>query len=221
MNEMKEQVPLRRKLLSANHRKELFDALALSRQEVESNRVCLSRFDHELEQARERLSGVGLHTVRLPLTSGRVALAAKKSYMNQDIKFITVTEPNLDSLRELLEAARRVGVRNRDHLAAFEEQPKHAQVVSQDRVPSDVITINTQARIHELDSGGKAVYTLVFPREADVARNRISVLAPFGSALLGCRARDIVACVSPSAAKRLKIKEIVNQPERSAVMISY
>ncbi|HKV78750.1 MAG TPA: GreA/GreB family elongation factor [Candidatus Sulfotelmatobacter sp.] len=126
---------------------------------------------------------------------------------------ITVTDTNLGSLRNLLAAVKRVAVRSHDHLVALEEQLKTAQVVSREQVPPDVITINTQARIYELDCGRKTVYTVVFPREADVARNRISVLAPFGSVLLGYRVGDVVACVSSGSAKRLKVHEIVYQPE--------
>lgn len=214
MNEMEEQVKFRRKLLTANDREDLFDVLAASRQEMESNRVYLNIFDQELRNAEQHSTPeVGIYTVRLPLAAATAGFTAKQLNREQGMKSITITERDLGSLRELLEVARRVVVRNRDHLLAFEEQLKHAQIVSQDRVPADVITIHTQARIHELDSGRKAVYTLVFPHDADVAKNRISVLAPFGSALLGYRVGDIVACVSSSAAKRLKIKEIVYQPE--------
>jgi len=90
---------------------------------------------------------------------------------------------------------------------------ERAEVVSAERVPPDVVTMNSQIRIHDLDAGRQAVYTLVFPGEADIAKNRISVLAPLGAALLGYPVADLLGCAAPGAKKRLRVKEIVSRPD--------
>lgn len=123
------------------------------------------------------------------------------------------SDANLSNLRQLLDAARRFLTRNLTHLQSLEESLKRTEVVACDQVPRDVITIHTQVRIHELDIGRHSVYTLVFPGEADVARERISVLSPIGSALLGQRVGDLIECRASGVTKRLKVKEIVYQPE--------
>ena len=99
------------------------------------------------------------------------------------------------------------------HLALLEEELERAEVVTPEKIPPDVITMNSQVRIHDLDAGRQAVYTLVFPGDADVAKNRISVFAPFVTALLGYRVGDLVECAPPGAKKRLRVKEIVSQPD--------
>jgi regulator of nucleoside diphosphate kinase len=47
--------------------------------------------------------------------------------------------------------------------------------------------MRTHVRIRDLVSGQQADYTLVYPWERDLASNRVSVLAPLGTALLGYR----------------------------------
>ena len=45
--------------------------------------------------------------------------------------------------------------------------------------------MNSRVRVEDLDSGHVYAYQIVFPKDADLGRNRISVLAPIGTALLG------------------------------------
>ncbi len=59
------------------------------------------------------------------------------------------------------------------------------------------------------------IYTLVFPNEADIEQNRISILAPVGMALLGYKVDDTVEWHVPDGLSRLKVKEILYQPEAS------
>ena len=68
-------------------------------------------------------------------------------------------------------------------------------------------------RLHDLDSGEDFVYTLVFPARADSASGKMSILAPLGIAVLGCRVGDTVEWEAPAGRKRLKVKKIVYQPE--------
>jgi regulator of nucleoside diphosphate kinase len=66
-----------------------------------------------------------------------------------------------------------------------------------------------------LDTGEIEIYTLVYPELAEVTKNRISVLAPVGTAILGCRVGDVVRASVPSGQRRLRLEEILFQPERS------
>jgi len=125
--------------------------------------------------------------------------------MGTEMRSMLISNTNLSSLQQLLASAKRVLTRSHSHLEVLEEQLKRAEVVAQDQVPVDVITINSQVRIHDLNVGRHTVYTLVFPRDADVARNRISVLARVGSALLGSRVGDLIECEAPGAAIRMRV----------------
>jgi len=132
--------------------------------------------------------------------------------METKVRTMLITKTDIGRLRPLLHRAKRFLSRNHSHLELLEQELERAEVVSAEKIPPDVITMNSQVRIQDLDAGRQTVYTLVFPGDADVAKNRISVFAPFGAALLGYRVGDLLECAAPGARKRLRVKEIVSQP---------
>ncbi len=103
--------------------------------------------------------------------------------------------------------------RERKHLEFLDEVLHDAEVVTPEKIPRDVVTMNSIVRVRNLDSGSETVYHLVFPGEADVRKNRISVLAPVGRALMGCRVGEVVNPRIPTGTARLAIEEIQYQPE--------
>ena len=60
--------------------------------------------------------------------------------------------------------------------------------------------------------------TLVYPKDMDSSGNKISILAPVGSASLGLSQGDQIEWPEPGGGLlRVRIEEIVYQPERSGV----
>jgi len=126
---------------------------------------------------------------------------------------IYVTEFDQKRLGNLLSGARSLNEKDRVCLTRLEQELEWAQVVSPQEIPGDVVTMNSQARIRDLNSNEEMVFTVVFPTEADYERGRLSVIAPIGTALLGYRAGDIVEWEVPGGVRRLKIEQVLYQPE--------
>lgn len=80
-------------------------------------------------------------------------------------------------------------------------------------IPPDVVTMNSTVRVTDVDAGTTHVYTIVFPADADYEKGKISILAPLGTALLGYRVGDTVDWQMLRGARRLRIDEILYQPE--------
>ena len=90
-----------------------------------------------------------------------------------------------------------------------------AKVVDPVDIPNDVITMNSKFKLKDLDSGEEMIYTLVFPEDADIYKNKISIYAPMGIALIGYRVNDIIEWQVPGGILRIKVLEIIYQPEAS------
>jgi regulator of nucleoside diphosphate kinase len=103
--------------------------------------------------------------------------------------FIYITTNDHQRLLELLEIAKSIHFHDRGDLIGLEAELKRAIIVDPKEVPTDVITMNSQADLVDLDTGEKVTFTVVFPRNANVDKGRISVLAPLGAAMVGYRAR--------------------------------
>ncbi len=132
---------------------------------------------------------------------------------------IFITEPDMEKLRHLLESATGPASKDKEHLAVLEAELDRAHIVSPSRVPSDVVTMNSKIRMTDLDTGKEMTYTLVFPRDANFAEGRISVLAPIGTAILGYRTGDVIEWRVPGGNRKLRVEQILHQPgaaERAA-----
>src|SRR5947199_3824246 len=105
---------------------------------------------------------------------------------------IFVTEEDMQRLNDLVESAERISSRDLQHLRMLKQELARAEIVASEDIPADIVTMNSRVRVKDLDSGRQSIYLLVFPRDADVAQGRISVLAPIGTAIIGYRAGDVI-----------------------------
>ncbi len=125
---------------------------------------------------------------------------------------IVITESDSKKLQVLIDASRLHG-RDQSQLDELEEELNRATVVRSGAVPASVVTMNSRIRVTDLNTGSQSVYQIVFPRDADLAKGRISVLAPVGTALLGSSVGDEIEWRVPGGIRRLRIDAVEYQPE--------
>jgi len=121
---------------------------------------------------------------------------------------ILITHSDMSRLRRLLESALHFLRRDRSHLEALEHELNNAQVVPTEEIPQNVVVLNSRVRLRDLDTGRRTAYTLVFPKDSHTGEDRLSVLAPIGTAILGRRLGDVVECIVPAGVRMLKIEEV-------------
>lgn len=127
---------------------------------------------------------------------------------------IYITKMDQERLTKLIEITReRDNGVNLEYLNRLEEELDRAEVVVPSDVPPDVITMRSKVRLKDLGTGEEMVYSLVFPTEAKFDEGRISILAPIGTAMLGYRRGDVIEWQVPSGLRRLKVEEVLYQPE--------
>ncbi len=127
---------------------------------------------------------------------------------------IYVTNEDMQRLRQLVENLQASVTADTRNLAALEEELDRAHVVDAKKIPRDVITLNSQVRIMDLDNGRVFEYEVVYPNtRTHSSADPLSVLAPLGTALLGYRAGDTINWSVPRGKRRLKVLEIIYQPE--------
>jgi len=135
---------------------------------------------------------------------------AKRS---QKTTTIYITQPDYYRLSALIEKTRETNGTDREYLNKLEAELDRAEIVDPKQIPANVITMRSTVRLKDLVSGDENTYSLVFPTEADFSQGKISVLAPVGTAILGYRSGDTIEWSVPSGLRRLKVDEIVYQPE--------
>jgi regulator of nucleoside diphosphate kinase len=127
-------------------------------------------------------------------------------------KTITISENDYKRLQELMAQGRRINFRANRYLRDLQRELSRAQILPADQVPQDVITMDSTARLMDLDTERETEFTLVFPDDADPDQNKISVLAPIGCAMLGYRESDEFEWETPEGNRRLRVVKVINQP---------
>lgn len=124
---------------------------------------------------------------------------------------IYITHYDMERLRTLIEV---YGGDDTPYLDRLEEELDRARVVDPRNIPGDVVTMNSVVRIRDLDTGEEKTFALVFPNKTGAGEKTVSILAPVGTALIGCREGDTIEWNVPAGTKRIQVTEIIYQPER-------
>ncbi len=125
---------------------------------------------------------------------------------------IVLSSLDVDRLESLLGSLSR---EERQQHAGLQEELDRAEVVEPRDVPPDVVSMNSTVRF-AMESGEEFNLTLVYPRDSDGSADKVSILAPVGSALLGLSVGEQIEWPKPGGGKMtVKIKEITWQPERA------
>jgi regulator of nucleoside diphosphate kinase len=93
-------------------------------------------------------------------------------------------------------------------LAKLRDELDRAAVIDPTVIPVDVVTMNSTVAFEDLGTSEVEEYTITFPEKADVEQHRISILAPIGTALIGCRVGDIVKWATPGGVRQLKVRRV-------------
>ncbi len=103
-----------------------------------------------------------------------------------------------------------IGVNEAENLM---REMNSAKVVEPGEIPDDVVTMNSIVKISFLDAKKTLQFQIVYPDEADIKENRISIFSPVATALIGYRVSDEIEWIVPSGLTKLRIDKIIYQPE--------
>ena len=126
---------------------------------------------------------------------------------------IYITDLDLKRLMELIGADSTLRAKDGEYVHRLEHELNRAHAIGSHDIPAAVVTMNSVVRLKEAASGTEKVYTLVFPADADMDANKISVLAPIGTAMFGYQEGDTIEWPVPAGMKTLRVEEILYQPE--------
>ena len=128
-----------------------------------------------------------------------------------------LTQADLDRLFDLVETYS--AGPGADRLQQFERELVRAVVVPRDEIPADIVTMNSRVVFEDETTGERREITLVYPKQADIASGKISVLVPVGTALLGVRIGQSIDWELPNGAKhRYKVVAIPFQGDPSPTL---
>ena len=97
---------------------------------------------------------------------------------------------------------------NAEYDAAKDEQRDIAEVVLDEEIDLDKISIGCLVRVLDVEYDEEEEYKLVGSSEASSLQNKISNESPFGQALIGAKVGDIVEVEAPAGVIKYKVLSI-------------
>jgi regulator of nucleoside diphosphate kinase len=128
---------------------------------------------------------------------------------------ILVGHADHERLRQLIDGMAGDPIQ-REAVSRLDDELERAEIVDAANIPGDVITLESWARLLDLDSDRELLVSPVMPTKANADAGRLSILAPLGMAVLGYRAGDTIEWPVPGGMRRLRVLEVMFQPEAYA-----
>jgi regulator of nucleoside diphosphate kinase len=127
---------------------------------------------------------------------------------------VSLTAQDYNRLRQLLAELTRQSRGMQAGVETLEEILDLARVVHAEKVPGNVVTMNTRVLFEDVSTLEKGTVTIVYPADADPSSGRISVLSPVGAALLGeSEGAEVELPVPHGQTRRIRIESVLYQPE--------
>ncbi|MBS1641935.1 MAG: nucleoside diphosphate kinase regulator [Bacteroidetes bacterium] len=88
-----------------------------------------------------------------------------------------------------------------------------AKVVEPKAIPSNVVTMNSIVKLSFLNNNKQIQFQIVYPEQANIKENKISIFSPIATALIGYKVGDEIEWIVPAGLTKIKINAIIYQPE--------
>jgi len=120
---------------------------------------------------------------------------------------LIISKKDYDILKDHLKLSTNLSEFNKQKL---EQELNAAQVLDEEDLPKDVVKLESFVTIESVVNKKTFTFQLVMPGEANMKKQKLSVFAPIGIALLGYRTGTDVEWEMPNGLQKFKIVEVKN-----------
>jgi len=124
---------------------------------------------------------------------------------------IYITETDMERIKKNIASKLHNGKVPDKSIRDLENEIRRAVIVNPKQISCDIITMNSRVLLH-LDNDEMEV-SLVYPQDADLSKNKLSVFSPIGTAILGYSEGSVIEWKVPSGVIKIHVKKVLYQPE--------
>ncbi|EPG73667.1 transcription elongation factor GreA/GreB C-terminal domain protein [Leptospira fainei serovar Hurstbridge str. BUT 6] len=127
-----------------------------------------------------------------------------------------VTKPDHQKILSTLESPELAHPVPPYFIQSLKKELSKAKKLDPREIPQDLITMNSKFVLRDLGNAEAFQFTLVYPEDSEdhtPSNGKISVLSPYGSAVLGARVGEVVRWLVNGNEKYLRVQELLFQPQ--------
>ncbi len=116
-------------------------------------------------------------------------------------------------IKRCIDDARQLGSISMPEAEKLMKELDGAKVVKPELIPANVVTMNSIVKISFLNNQKEVQFQIVYPDQANLKENKISIFSPIATALIGFKEGDEIEWVVPAGLTKIRIDKIIYQPE--------
>lgn len=122
---------------------------------------------------------------------------------------LLIEENEFLKLEKLLDLNNKVQTETvKSHILKLQEELRSAIILPENKMPKDVVRLNSEVTITSKDGLWQKTFEPVLPGDSNVLENKISMLLPMGSAVIGYAKGDSILWELPAGLKELEVLDV-------------
>jgi regulator of nucleoside diphosphate kinase len=124
-----------------------------------------------------------------------------------------ISKSDFERLTETINIAREIGEGRNIVLGKLKKVIREARIVPTEKMPKNIVTMNSAGKILWLDTREERLFWLGFSEALNHDGNKVSIFSSLGIALLGSRAGEDAAQEVPTGRRLFRVVKLLYQPE--------
>ena len=149
-----------------------------------------------LKQYQEELEN--LKSVKRKEIANKLKVAREQGDLSENAEYDAAKDEQSDNERRIEE---------------LEQLLKNVEVITDDDVDSDKVSIGTKVKVRDMEYKEDLVFDIVGTQQADSLEGKISNESPLGMALMGAKKNQTVTVESPSGPIKYKVLSVEKSEE--------
>ena len=129
------------------------------------------------------------------------------------MKKVTLTKNDYTRIYKAITVAKNSKTINSNEAEKLLSELSKAEIVSSEKIDKDVVTMNSEVKLFFENTQKEQSFKIVYPQDANLKENKISIFSPIATALIGYKIGDEIEWIVPGGMTKIKIVDLIYQPE--------
>lgn len=133
--------------------------------------------------------------------------------MHNIMKKVTLTKNDYTRIYKAITDAKNSKTINSNEAEKLLSELSKAEIVPSEKIDKDVVTMNSEVKLFFENTQKEQSFKIVYPQDANLKENKISIFSPIATALIGYKIGDEIEWIVPGGMTKIKIVDLIYQPE--------
>ena len=129
------------------------------------------------------------------------------------MKKVTLTKNDYTRIYKAITDAKNSKTINSNEAEKLLSELSKAEIVPSEKIDKDVVTMNSEVKLFFENTQKVQSFKIVYPQDANLKENKISIFSPIATALIGYKIGDEIEWIVPGGMTKIKIVDLIYQPE--------